>query len=166
MRSDDEGGGEMADAKHDKLVQRVVSNATQEQKEALIPWLEQLLEIKGSDRTSIDKASPLKATAERQVILPILKLVAQEVGLANLERQKFKFSDPASMMKAIQDLWSRQSLPSKLGIGSSALALAIFGSQSAGIAALGTAVGVPLWIVLGAGGAWAGVVLEQLKGRS
>jgi hypothetical protein len=43
--------------------------------------------------------------------------------------------------------------------------VALFGGKAAGIAALGTAIAVPLWIVLGAGGAFAGVLIEIIEGR-
>ena len=45
------------------------------------------------------------------------------------------------------------------------MGIALFGSQSAGIAALGTAIGVPLWVVLGAGAAFANSLIEELKRR-
>jgi len=50
-----------------------------------------------------------------------------------------------------------------LGIGVfTALALA-GGGAGAGIAALGTAAGVPLWIVFGAGGAFAGMLADEIQ---
>jgi hypothetical protein len=48
-------------------------------------------------------------------------------------------------------------------MGGMALGLAAFGSQGAGVAALGTAVGVPLWVISGAGASMAGVLLDELK---
>ena len=46
-----------------------------------------------------------------------------------------------------------------------ALGIAAFGAQGAGVAALGTAIGVPLWVISGAGASLAGVLLEELKRR-
>ena len=37
--------------------------------------------------------------------------------------------------------------------------------QGAGIAALGTAIGVPLWVVFGAGAAFLGEIYERFTGR-
>jgi hypothetical protein len=44
-----------------------------------------------------------------------------------------------------------------------AIGLAAFGSQGAGVAALSTAVGVPLWVISGAGASMAGVLLDELN---
>jgi len=47
--------------------------------------------------------------------------------------------------------------------GSAALSLT---SGSAGLAAFGTAISVPLWIVLGAGGAFAGMIIDEVAKSS
>jgi hypothetical protein len=52
-------------------------------------------------------------------------------------------------------------MPAKLGLSTAAVGVAIFGGQGAGIAALGTAIGVPLWAVLGSGAAFADVIIEE-----
>jgi len=36
-------------------------------------------------------------------------------------------------------------------------------SSGAGLAAFGTAIGLPLWIVLGAGGAFAGMIVDEVS---
>lgn len=41
----------------------------------------------------------------------------------------------------------------------------MFSGQGAGIAALGGAIGVPLWVVFGAGGAFVGVFIDEAKRR-
>jgi hypothetical protein len=61
--------------------------------------------------------------------------------------------------------WDNRSRPARLGMGAAAGAVAFFGGKGAGIAALGGAVGVPLWVVFGAGGAFAGVLYEEITGR-
>lgn len=156
----------MDDDKQIALAQRVATTVTKEQKELLIPWLEQLLEIRHSNLTPMAKGiKALNVTAKAKVLLPTLKLIAQEAGLASLDGEKIKFNNPQTILASIGNLWGQQSLPAKLGIGAGAVASTLFGSQGAGIAALGTAIGVPLWMVFGAGGAFAGVVLEQF-GRS
>jgi hypothetical protein len=50
-------------------------------------------------------------------------------------------------------------------MGAAATGVALFGGQGAGVAALGTAVGVPLWVIFGAGGAFMGVLYEELTGK-
>lgn len=152
---------------HQVLATRVATKATDDQKKALIPWLQELLYLKhAKDIPPQDKAKrALKITADSKVILPILEMIAIEAGLAENNGTKIKFKEISKLLGSLTKLWDKQSLPSKLGLGASAIALALFGSQGAGIAALGTAIGVPLWVVFGAGGAWAGIMLEQLTGR-
>ena len=58
-----------------------------------------------------------------------------------------------------------QILPARLGISAAALGLLFFSGQAAGIAAMGGAIGVPLWIVFGAGGTFAGVLIDEIKKR-
>ncbi|OCC02401.1 hypothetical protein BA190_24055 [Labrys sp. WJW] len=51
------------------------------------------------------------------------------------------------------------------GIAGAGAGLAFFGTQGAGIAALGTAAGVPLWVVPGAGSMFAKTLHEELTKR-
>jgi hypothetical protein len=59
--------------------------------------------------------------------------------------------------------WDERSLPARLGLSAAAFAALLLSGQGAGIAALGGAIGVPLWIVFGAGGAFAGVLIEEIQ---
>lgn len=86
----------------------------------------------------------LRMTASEKVVWPIAKTIAAEVKRV---------------------VWEDRGLPARIGAGAAAIGAVVLGGQSAGIAALGTAVGVPLWIVLGAGGAFAGVLIEELTKR-
>ena len=61
--------------------------------------------------------------------------------------------------------WDNRSATARFGLGGAAVGLALFGSQGAGIAALGTAIGVPLWVVLGGGAAFANWLVEELSRR-
>ena len=58
--------------------------------------------------------------------------------------------------------WDERSKKSRTGIAVGGAALALVGGQGAGIAALGTAIGLPLWIVLGAGAYFAAGIVEDL----
>lgn len=152
---------------HQVLATRVAQSATAEQKAALIPWLEKLLDLKHArDVSPVKKAAvALRLTADSKVILPLLKIIAHEAGFAEFDGKEIKFKNTKAILGSLLRFWDRQSLPSKLGVSASVVAMALFGSQGAGIAAMGTAIGVPLWVVFGAGGAWAGIMLEQLTGR-
>ncbi|KQP30603.1 hypothetical protein ASF49_13955 [Methylobacterium sp. Leaf104] len=59
--------------------------------------------------------------------------------------------------------WDDRSTTARFGLGGAIAGAVLFGGQSAGIAALGTAVGVPLWVVLGAGASFANVLREELS---
>ena len=58
--------------------------------------------------------------------------------------------------------WKDRSWPARIGLSAAALATVLTAGQGAGIALLGTAIGVPLWIVFGSGGEFAGVLLDEI----
>lgn len=58
--------------------------------------------------------------------------------------------------------WDERGTKSRFGIAGAGIGLAVFGGQGAGIAALGGAIGVPLWVVLGAGAYFAPVLIDEL----
>lgn len=129
-----------------QLAVRILADAVPEQRQALRLWLEQLWEIKGAtDLTPLQKArQAIRRTADKQVIAPLVKVIATETKRL---------------------AWDERGTVARLGLGSALAGLALFGGQAAGIAALGTAVGVPLWIIFGAGGAFAGVLYEEITGK-
>ncbi len=125
-----------------KLAARIASTANDEEKEELRLWIEQLLELKAANLSSVQKAKKaIAVTASSKVVLPIVKIIAREMK---------RFT------------WDDRGLKGKLGIWSAVAGLAIFGGQGAGIAALGTAVGVPLWVVFGAGATFVGALYEEI----
>jgi hypothetical protein len=58
--------------------------------------------------------------------------------------------------------WRNRGWPARLGLAAALVTLVTVGKRNAGIAALGGAVGVPLWMVLGAGGTLAGTLVDEL----
>ncbi|MBE9153635.1 hypothetical protein [Cyanobium sp. LEGE 06113] len=120
----------------------IANLATPQEKEALAVWINKLLEIKKSDLSLIEQAkNAVSLTAQSSVVLPTLKLIARE---------------------GKRLAWDDRGLQGKMGLGGAAIGLALFGTQGAGIAALGTAMGVPLWVVFGAGAAFLGVLYEEI----
>ena len=59
--------------------------------------------------------------------------------------------------------WNGSSKPMKAFMATGAATAAVFGGQGAGIAALGTAIGLPLWLVTGAGAMFLTTLLEEAK---
>ena len=157
---------EVAVQEYRKLAIRILSNASPDEKEALGVWANQVLAIKRSNYSRPIKAKEaILLTARSNVIVPALKIIAIEMKLDQFDASKIKFSSLDQVLKSVRRFWDDRSLPAKLGIGASTVALALFGSQGAGIAALGTAIGVPLWVVFGAGAAFAGVLYEEVTGK-
>ncbi|MEZ5952700.1 MAG: hypothetical protein R3C13_00205 [Hyphomonas sp.] len=148
------------------LAIRVLRNADSNQKEALRVWSEQLLALQRSDLEVLTKAKEaLKLTAGSKVVIPVLKIIAKELKLDKFDVSKIRLSSSKDILNSIRSFWRDRSLAAKLGLGASTVALAIFGTKGAGIAALGTAIGVPLWVVFGAGATFIGVLYEEITGK-
>ena len=115
------------------------------EREALRGWIEQLLVLRASDLSRRAKAKrALALTAESKVVWPTVKAVSREVK---------------------RHAWDDRSRAARMGLGGAAVAGAVFGGQSAGLAALGTAIAVPLWVVFGAGATFFGVLYEEITGQ-
>jgi hypothetical protein len=130
-------------AEQKAIVQGIVNDASLEQQRALLEWSKALLSIRHSERTAKVKAkAAVAATAQREVIWPLVQ----------------------TMLHRLKRLgWDERSWAARLGGGAVIATVAVFGGHGAGIAALGTAIGVPLWIVFGAGGAFQQMLLDELE---
>lgn len=118
----------------------IVVATKHEDLDALRSWAQTMLDIKGSNAPAFQKAKrAIAASADRKVLAPIMQIAWRE-------------------MKRIG--WEERSLPARMGAAAAALTLS---GQGAGIAALGGAIGVPLFVVFGAGGALAGVIIDEIK---
>lgn len=121
----------------------LVKSASDVERDSLVLWLETLLRIRSSDQTAFEKAkATLLATRVHKILWPLLKVISSEIK---------------------KNLWDKRSTKSRMGIIGVSSAIVLFGGQSAGVAALGGAIGVPLWIVFGAGATFAGFILEEIK---
>lgn len=123
----------------------VMDMASESERIALRDWAAQLLLIRDSELTPMRKARmAIAATASAKVVWPAVRITAKklkEVG------------------------WDNRSRSARFGLAGAAVGVALAGGQSAGIAALGTAIGVPLWVVFGAGAAFANGIIEEVKRR-
>lgn len=123
----------------------VMDMASEAERIALRDWAAQLLLIRDSELTPMRKARmAIAATASAKVVWPAVRITAKklkEVG------------------------WDNRSRSARFGLAGAAVGVALAGGQSAGIAALGTAIGVPLWVVFGAGAAFANGIIEEVKRR-
>ena len=113
--------------------------------DALLNWFIELLEIRGQQTSKIDKLkAALICTKRHKAVWPVIR------GLKSV---------------LVQHGWKERGKHVRWGIVASALAISIFGLHGAGIAALGGAVGVPLWIIFGSGGTIASVIVEELSSK-
>jgi hypothetical protein len=113
--------------------------------DAIKVWAGKLLEIRSAPLSKLEKArAAMTLTASSKVVWPVAKMIAKEAKRIG---------------------WDDRSKTARLGLGGAAIGAAVFGGKSAGIAALGTAIGVPLWVVLGAGASFANVLIEEITRR-
>ena len=124
----------------------IIENSTPEDRLVLTKWASELLALRELNTGKLEKA-------KRAISLTLQSNAA--ISAAKMITRKLK-----------KVAWDDRSVAARFGLGGAAAGLAVFGSQGAGIVALGTGVGVPLWVVLGAGSSMAGVLLEELTRKT
>ena len=135
MDNPDEAG-----RKSTQLALKVVQLATPTERELLFIWARSLTDIRASNLSSFEKLKQaISVTAKSPSIFPILKMAFREVE---------------------KIVWTDRGVPARFAITAAVAALTLTGS-GAGIAALGGAIGLPLWVVFGAGGAFIGTILDE-----
>ncbi|MCC8931918.1 hypothetical protein [Rhizobium sp. 'Codium 1'] len=133
------------ETKQQQLAITISRSTSHTEADALRLWAQGLLSIRESDLSSYAKGrQAIALTASSKVIMPVLKMIA---------RQSKTYG------------WDRRSPAQRIGMGAAATGIALFGGANAGIAALGTAIGVPLWIVLGGGAMFAKYLIDELSQR-
>ncbi len=168
------------DQKHNRLIERILNDASTEERKSLTLWTRTILDIRESNLTTQQKAiDSLKATSQAGVALPIVKTIGKMVmpdsvstlteTLINVKGdsslgngEKLKKATKVCFESLKGAAWEDRGLVARAGIVSAVVAAVLFGSQGAGIAALGTAIGVPLWVVFGAGGAFVAALYKEL----
>jgi hypothetical protein len=128
------------------IAHKIVRYASADERDALGRWAEGLLSIRGSNLSVIKKASEA------------IRLTKDNKAVASIVKREW------SKLKRVG--WDERSWKARLGMGATVATVAIVGNAGAGIAALGTAIGVPLWIVAGAGGTFAGLIVDEVKSES
>jgi hypothetical protein len=124
------------------LARRIAQSMPVEEKERFRVWVAKLLEIRGGNGSALFKAKQaVKATVSDGVAVAIARLLATELKRLG---------------------WNERGLKWRVGFIAAVITAVVTGGQGAGIAALGGAIGVPLWLVLGAGGAFLAMLYEEL----
>lgn len=130
-------------AEYRQLAIRIADSATSEERVALSNWIAAMLAIRNSRADKLSQAKEaIEVTAKSGVILRILKMIAAAIKKHG---------------------WDERGGTARTGIAVSALTFLVFGSQGAGVAALGTAIGVPLWVVFGSGAMLLKVIYDELQ---
>lgn len=172
----------MTNEKSRQVLDRIAASASDEQKQALVSWADSLLTIKESSAPLAKKVvESISATAKFSTLKPIFTLIGKELTPRELSALSEDLLDTynsnssgitklkqgaALTGKALKELgWDNRGLPGRLGISTAIATAVIFGGQGAGIAALGSAIGVPLWVVFGAGAAFLGEICERFTGK-
>ncbi len=128
------------------IARQIIRYASADERDALRRWAEGLLFIRRSNLSVIKKASEaIRLTKDNKAVASIVKR----------EWSKLKRWG-----------WDERSWKARLGMGAMVATVATVGNAGAGIAALGTAIGVPLWIVTGAGATFAGFIIDEVKSES
>lgn len=128
-----------------QLATAYLDQASSEERAALLFWATQLINIRGANLPAFEKAKKaIRLTIESGAILPFVTFLGAEIKRVG---------------------WDERGLAERLALSAAAAAALVFSGQGAGIAALGGAIGVPLWVVFGAGGAFAGVIIDEAKRR-
>ncbi|HEU0277125.1 MAG TPA: hypothetical protein VFQ95_04830 [Rhodanobacteraceae bacterium] len=168
--------------KYHQVAQEIASQADDSQKLVLRNWIEQLLAIKNFDLSKVEKAKrAIAVTTKSDFVAATAKVVArtampselrslsselQAIYSSNLSVASKTKEAAALLAKSLKALaWDNRGLAAPLTLAGALVGVVFFGGQGAGIAALGSAIGVPLWVVFGAGGAFLGVLYEEVAGR-
>ena len=128
-----------------ELAAMIASKASPEVRALLLTWGTELLAIRNSDASNNEKIKrAFVATRDATAAWPIIKDLAAE---------------------AKRHGWEMRGWAGRLGLSASAASMLLFGSHCSGIAALGGAISVPLWVVFGAGAGFVGMLIDELKAR-
>ncbi len=126
------------------IIIQIANSIPAEQSDVFQSWLRQLLQIRNLPISNVKKgAKAIALTLDIKLLWPSVKLIAAELKKHG---------------------WDNRKRSHRVGLSAAAVGIAVFGNQAAGIAALGSAIGAPLWIVLGAGSMFADQLLKELSG--
>jgi hypothetical protein len=84
--------------------------------------------------------------------------------LKRIKRPKATKHFLAAILEGVKSaLWDNQSWARRLAVAGLALGVVTFGTEAAGVAALGGAIGVPLALLTGTGAALLGLIIDEIN---
>lgn len=127
------------------IIHRILANITRDEALALHAWATGLLTLRNSRKSTREKLQTIiRLTKEAPVLFPLIKKIALELK---------------------QTGWDERSWESRLGMGVALWATLLIAKAGVGIALLGGAIAVPLWIVFGSGDTFVKMLISELKKR-
>ena len=168
--------------KQKSLAVRIASTATESEKVALKSWIEGMIKLRDSEESALVKIQKsIEMTATSGALLRLIELIGRELtptavtelmaGLSEINNGSLpipeKISRATSLVweKSKLVAWDDRGLAARVGMIAAIAGIVTFGSQGAGIAALGGAIGVPLWVIFGAGGAFLALLYQEITGK-
>ena len=128
-----------------QAIERILGSLGDTEREDLLAWAEELRAVRESNISVAQKISrTLEISKKRHVVGPIVRMIFSE-------------------LKRIG--WDERGWVGRLGISFTGTALLLLNGATGGFAAFGTAIAVPLWMVVGAGGLLLGQLIESLKSK-
>ncbi len=133
------------------LVREMIRELEPAQQALLYNWAVRMMAVRASKRSRVAKAvAAVRLSARATVLKPVF---------LELRRRLLELG-----IRSKRLLWDDRNWAARLGLAGMAGAAALTGGQWAGIAALGGAIGVPLWMLTGAGGTVLGAIIDELEG--
>jgi hypothetical protein len=127
------------------IIQAVLRLPPAEQ-QRLLGWSRGLGEIRYGTLRGFKKAAAMLAlTRDRKATWPLVKVLALALK---------------------HSVWDARSWTVRLGLGSVIATFIAIGNEGAAIVALGGGIGLPLWMLIGAGGVLIGLLADKIKARS
>lgn len=131
------------EAKNHKFISEAIRHLSPEDRKLVLVWSEEIKKIR--DDQSLSKAQKVKKVYKvktSKVVIRFLKILFKTLKI---------------------NLWDKRSWPFRLTVGGFALGVSVAGNEAAGIAALGSAIGIKLYLLTAAGGALLGTIIEEIK---
>lgn len=120
----------------------IAESASPREIDALQSWAQYLLDVQASKSFLLVKmVRALSPRSSLKAALPLVKI---------------------AFRRTKRHVWDDRSTTARVGMGGMLIGATVLSGKKAGIAALGTAIGVPLWVVFGAGASFLNVLREEL----
>ena len=128
------------------IIHRILSNITTEEAIALQFWATKLLTLRTSTKSPKQKLLDIiQLTKDAPILFPLIKKIAVELKKTG---------------------WDERSWKARIGMGAGLWATLLIAKAGAGLALLGGAIAVPLWIVFGSGDQFVKKLIQALKKKN